>query len=71
MFLPNWSAKVEYKYYDLGSVTTGVPLVSSAFPGANALYGFTQAKTRFNGSAVTVGINYHFNWGAAPVVARY
>jgi outer membrane immunogenic protein len=72
MFIPNWSAKVEYLYYDLGSVTNqGSPLVTllGATPFTfNAL----QSSTRFNGHIVRAGLNYHFNWGApAPVVAKY
>jgi outer membrane immunogenic protein len=72
MFWPNWSAKVEYLYYDLGRVS-----VNSAALQVNAVgtpfigYG-SQASTHFNGNVVRAGLNYHFNWGApAPVVAKY
>ena len=68
MFLPNWSAKVEYQYYDLGSVTLSGPF---AFNLAPLTVGVTQERARFNGNVVRVGINYHFNWGAPPVVAKY
>jgi hypothetical protein len=30
---------------------------------------FRSAPTRW--STVRAGVNYHFNWGAAPVVANY
>jgi outer membrane immunogenic protein len=81
LFLPNWSAKVEYLYYNLGSVsysagnptsivqpgTTGGLAVGSPFYSLSS-----QSSTHFNGNIVRVGINYHFNWGApAPVVAKY
>ena len=72
MFWPNWSAKVEYLYYDLGNVTQSAP-----YFGVNAGGGvfFTNAftsTTRFDGHIVRAGLNYHFNWGApAPVVAKY
>ena len=68
MFLPNWSAKVEYLYYDLGTATNGLGLLSN--PG---LYtSSASSTTRFNGSLVRAGIDYHFYWGApAPVVAKY
>lgn len=73
MFIPNWSAKLEYLYYDLGSATTPGAFVAGANP-AGALqwaYGST-ASTRFNGNVIRAGVNYHFNWGApAPVVAKY
>jgi outer membrane immunogenic protein len=29
------------------------------------------SSTRFNGNIVRVGVDYHFNWGAVPVVATY
>ncbi len=69
MFARNWSAKLEYLYYDLGSVTYGVsPLITAAGPTftVNTL----SSSARFNGNIVRAGINYHFNWGS-PVVARY
>lgn len=69
MFMPRWSAKVEYLYYDLGTVSTSGALTSGFFPVAT--YGFTQQSTRFNGNIVRAGVNYHFNWGAPPVVAKY
>jgi outer membrane immunogenic protein len=73
MFLPNWSAKVEYLYYDLGTVTfNGAP--STTFLTGTNVVNYTnvhQATTRFDGHIVRAGVNYHFNWGAAPVVAKY
>lgn len=69
MFTPNWSAKVEYLYTDLGAAqgyaigrgVTHAPFVNG-FSNANAF--------RFN--TVRLGVNYHLNWGAAaPVIARY
>ncbi len=74
MFLPNWSAKVEYAYYDLGSVTySSGPLISNLTGGGPISFINTAAtRTHFNGNVVRAGINYHFNWGApAPVVAKY
>ncbi|HUI21125.1 MAG TPA: outer membrane beta-barrel protein [Methylocella sp.] len=75
MFLPNWSLKAEYLYYDLGKVTyTLSPLAfSSPTFGSALLYASAPfSSTRFNGSVVRAGINYHFNWGApAPIVAKY
>jgi outer membrane immunogenic protein len=69
MFLLNWSAKVEYLYYDLGSVNASVPLGGSS----PLLYSSALLTTAsFNGHIVRVGLNCHFNWGApAPVVAKY
>jgi outer membrane immunogenic protein len=78
MFLPNWSAKVEYLHFDLGSVTSNTGIVQVVAPGNGALSGvpiggaIAQSTTHFNGNIVRAGLNYHFNWGApAPVVAKY
>jgi outer membrane immunogenic protein len=70
MFLPNWSAKVEYLYYDLGSVYSNGALVAlNAIP---PTYAGVQSTPRFDGHIVRAGVNYHFNWGApSPVVAKY
>ncbi|MDP3554680.1 outer membrane protein [Methylocystis sp.] len=78
MFMPNWSAKVEYLYYDLGNVSYSGGLLTTfsntltAFPAGSLISGVvTQSQTRFNGNIVRAGVNYHFNWGAAPIVAKY
>jgi outer membrane immunogenic protein len=72
MFMPNWSAKVEYFYYDLGNVTYALsPLVNIPANGTIFSSAFSQAQTRFNGNIVRAGLNYHFHWGSAPVVAKY
>ena len=72
MFHGNWSAKVEYLYYDLGTASAANAL-SAAVPAGNLLYGsYYQTSTHFNGQVVRVGVNYHFQWFApATVVAKY
>lgn len=72
LFAPNWSVKVEYLYYDLGSVSyTMSPLVNfNTTPDVFTL-GAPTAHTRFNGNIVRAGIDYHINWFPAPVVAKY
>jgi len=72
MFLPNWSLKVEYLYYSLGSGSYGLSTSSfSAFFGALDTTNVSRISTKFNGNIVRVGLNYHFDWGAPPVVAKY
>jgi outer membrane immunogenic protein len=78
LFWPNWSAKVEYLYYDLGNITVAnspVTIVggpTSGFPGTVFASSISQTTTRFDGHIVRAGLNYHFNWGAPPpVVAKY
>jgi outer membrane immunogenic protein len=74
MFAPNWSAKAEYLYYDLGSVNYATGLsqfCNGAGCGVNGgLFASTSGNTslRYNGSIARVGINYHFS---GPVVAKY
>ncbi len=72
MFHPNWSAKVEYLYYDLGTASAA-NVLSAAVPAGNLLYGsYYQTSTHFNGHVARVGVNYHFQWFApATVVAKY
>jgi outer membrane immunogenic protein len=66
MFASNWSAKLEYLYYDLGSATYSTGrLVSSdfgptSFPGNFSGVVDTSAKARFNDHIVRAGVNYHF-----------
>jgi outer membrane immunogenic protein len=73
MFLPNWSAKVEYLYYDLGTVTYSNGPLTSFLNGTNTVtfINASQSSVRFSGNIVRAGINYHFNWAPPPVVAKY
>jgi outer membrane immunogenic protein len=66
MFAGNWSAKIEYLYMDLGSISNSVVLpTASGFPlGANV-------TSRITDSIIRGGISYHFSAGPGPVVARY
>jgi len=75
MFMPNWSAKAEYLYYDLGDYNFnagGQTNVAGALSGNFFFQNNTQAQTRYNGHIVRAGVNYHFNWGApAQAVAKF
>jgi outer membrane immunogenic protein len=75
MFLPNWSAKVEYLYYDLGAAVWSSSPAASFFVrrGAPLIDAIgVVSRTRFDGHIVRAGVNYHFNWRApAPTVAGY
>jgi outer membrane immunogenic protein len=55
MFARNWSAKFEYLYYDLGSVSASFPLAMAGDP-----YAMTKATARANGEIFRAGVNYHF-----------
>lgn len=72
MFAPNWSAKVEYLYYDLGSITTNTSLVAGFSTGGTLTWAYAaNASARFNGNIARAGVNYHFNWATNPVVAKF
>jgi outer membrane immunogenic protein len=72
LFAPNWSVKVEYLYYDLGTETFGLNLLTNVFTDTGGIVYSSApfAKARFNGNIVRAGLNYHFIW-PAPVVAKY
>ena len=60
-FTPNWSAKIEYDYIAFGTRNTA--FTSPVGP-------FTE-DVRQNISLVKAGVNYRFNWGGAPLMAKY
>lgn len=55
----NWSAKIEYLYMDLAD---------EPYFGGPAAGGF-DADLEVH--TIKVGLNYRFNWGKAPLVAKY
>jgi outer membrane immunogenic protein len=62
MFVPRWSAKIEYLYTDLGNFSNN----NGGFGWAN------NAQYRF--STIRAGVNWHFNLFAPPppaIVAKY
>jgi outer membrane immunogenic protein len=73
MFLPNWSAKVEYLYYDLGSVSlNGFVTGSNTYTGSMGYAYATVTSARYNGNIVRGGLNYHFDWSApAPISVKH
>ena len=69
MFMPNWSVKAEYLYYNLGNITTPATIVASA---NNAWSYQATNSTQFTGNLARAGVNYHINWDTTPVVvAKY
>jgi outer membrane immunogenic protein len=79
-FFDNWSAKVEYLYYNLGSTTLGLGATGRIYnandPFNNAGQWHTllapSLSTRFSGNLIRFGVNYHFNWSApTPILAKY
>jgi outer membrane immunogenic protein len=67
LFATRWSAKVEYLYYDLGSVTfANAPLVTGAGsvvvvpPAGGPAIANSTTTADFKGNIVRVGLNYHW-----------
>jgi outer membrane immunogenic protein len=59
LFTQNWSGKIEYQYYDFGKTSfNNAPL---------AQFG----STRNDEHTVKAGLNYRFNLGGAPLLAKY
>ena len=52
-YAPNWSAKFEYLYYDLGRTTDLNTFVNGLAP-------TYQGSTNVKGNIVRVGLNYKF-----------
>jgi outer membrane immunogenic protein len=69
----NWSAKVEYLYYDLGSTSSYAPYVASFsnLSGAVIPYVVSKSSTSFTGHVARLGVNYHLTYAPAPIVAKY
>jgi outer membrane immunogenic protein len=83
MFMPNWSLKAEALYYNLGSVTfTSGPVgavdpdgthtfLQNGVTGALLFANTPTTRVKYDGVIARVGVNYHFNWGTAPVIAKF
>jgi outer membrane immunogenic protein len=78
MFMPNWSAKVEYLYYDLGGANFDVTTLATGL-GANAVvptrtstyYTNTNITNRVTGNIARAGVNYHLSLSPSAIVAKY
>ncbi len=62
LFWSRWSAKIEYKYYDLGSVTNTLPSFQqfAGFGTALETVNAAQSTAKFSGSDITFGVSLHF-----------
>jgi outer membrane immunogenic protein len=63
LFATRWSAKVEYLYYDLGSVVGSGPLVTpngSLTVGGGPAIANVTSNAEIRGNIVRVGVNYHW-----------
>ena len=76
MFLKDWSVKTEAFYYNLGSQTvtsftyaSNAQLSSTVPTGKWMTQNYNQIS--YNGIVARAGVNYHFNFASAPVVAKF
>jgi outer membrane immunogenic protein len=62
MFSSNWTAKVEYLYYDLGNASFSTGTVAQVSSASGLVLGSSTgtSTTRFNGDFVRAGVNYKF-----------
>ena len=67
MFMPNWSLKGEALYWDLGRMNVQTASYSSI---GNSI-GWGRTNVDYSGVVARAGVNYHFNFGTAPVVAKF
>jgi outer membrane immunogenic protein len=66
MFARQWSARVEFLHTDFG-----VRNVQSAYLAPDGTIWTVNHRFRRNAEILRVGLDYHFDWGAGPVVAAY
>ena len=74
MFMPNWSAKAEYLYYDLGKVSGSAVnnyYGTGGFTGHAGMQNVTNYTARASGNIARLGVNYHLNLASAPVIAKF
>jgi outer membrane immunogenic protein len=79
MMAPNWSIKGEALYYDLGNTTVSntaynatpaYPYNSATTASTNPMGG-SSTRAYYQGVIARAGVNYHFNLGSMPVVAKF
>lgn len=82
MFMPNWSAKVEYLYYDLGGnnlninttafgLASGAIVPHSSSAATGALFTGSNINGHPTGNLVRAGVNYHLSLSPSAIVAKY
>ena len=68
LFAPQWSAKFEWLYYDLGSFNYNAGVLNAFQTDGFRRYAISPTvHSDFTGNIVRFGVNYHFNIGKGPV----
>jgi opacity protein-like surface antigen len=65
----NWTVKLEYNFLRYGAKAFGFVECSNSGNGPPCINGTESFQA--DQHIVKVGVNYLFNWGGAPLVARY
>jgi opacity protein-like surface antigen len=66
----NWTTKFEYDYIDYGNKI--VNFAETICSGLEGCFTRTFSQTvKERKQIAKIGVNYRFDWGKAPVVARY
>ena len=63
MITDSWSVKAEYLYTQIGGITRNDTTLGAGVT--------TVSIGNFGIHQVRGGLNYHFNWGAPPILAKY
>jgi outer membrane immunogenic protein len=72
LFLPHWTFKVEYLYYELSKETSSFGILTQDVAGVPFAAALTHFTIRPKGSVVRAGINYLFTWEQPPaIVSKY
>ncbi|MCB1544937.1 MAG: porin family protein [Rhodoblastus sp.] len=73
MFAPNWSARLEYLYYDLGRASHRIGVLTNGTSVWGPMFlAPASISARIDGHIVRAGLNYHFGPGrSSAVVGRY
>ena len=73
MFMSNWSLKGEALYWDLGGMNANTTNYSGspALGFLGSAGGWGRTSVNYSGIQSKVGVNYHFNWDTAPIVAKF
>jgi len=68
-FLPNWTLRLEYLHLEFDNTATNYTETITYIPGG-PVPSKTAISSNYGVDVVRVGLNYLFNWGAAPSAFR-